>query len=44
VAYVFNVTAGDVVVNADSGSKTLRAHTVNARADVVTLTAVRPGP
>lgn len=44
VAYIFNLTAGDVIVSADSGSKTLRQHTVNARADVFTLTRVRPGP
>ena len=44
VAYVFNVAAGDVVVRADSGTKTLRAHTVNARADAVTITVVAPGP
>ncbi len=44
VAYVFNVTAGDVVVSAVSGANALRSHTVNARADVVTLTGVTPGP
>mgnify|MGYP000721106327 CR=1 FL=1 len=39
VAYVLNVTAGDVVVMASAGGHALRQHTVNARADVVTLTA-----
>ncbi|HXM39283.1 MAG TPA: hypothetical protein VN908_11575 [Gemmatimonadales bacterium] len=43
-AYVFNVAAGDVTVRADSGSKTLRAHIVNARADAITITAIAPGP
>lgn len=42
VAYVFNVTAGDVIVNAIGGGHPLRAHTVNARADAVTLTEVAP--
>jgi hypothetical protein len=44
VAYVLNVTAGDVVVMASAGGHALRQHTVNARADVVTLTAIAPGP
>lgn len=44
VAYVFNVAAGDVVVRANSGSMTLRQHTVNARANAVTITVVAPGP
>jgi hypothetical protein len=44
LAFVFNVAAGDVIVRADSGSKTLRAHTVNARADAITITAIAPGP
>jgi hypothetical protein len=42
VAYVFNVAAGDVIVSATGGGHVLRAHTINARADVVTLTEVRP--
>jgi hypothetical protein len=44
VAYVLNVTAGDVVVMASAGGHVLRQHTVNARADVITLTAIAPGP
>jgi hypothetical protein len=44
VAYILNVTAGDVVVSASATSHVLRSHTVNARADVVTLTGVTPGP
>jgi hypothetical protein len=42
VAYVFNVTPGDVIVSATGGGHVLRAHTVNARADAVTLTEVMP--
>ena len=42
VAYVFNVTAGNVTVQASSGGHTLRAHIVNARADVITLTVIQP--
>jgi hypothetical protein len=42
VAYVFNVTAGNVTVQANGGGHTLRQHVVNARADAVTLTEVAP--
>ena len=42
VAYVFNVAAGDVIVSANGGGHVLRAHTVYARADAVTLTEVMP--
>jgi len=42
VAYVFNVTAGDVVVHANASGHTLRQHTVNARANAFTLTAIQP--
>jgi hypothetical protein len=42
VAYVFNVTAGNVTVRANGGGNTLRAHVVNARADLVTLTEIQP--
>lgn len=42
VAYVFNVAAGNVTVNARAGSRVLRGHVVNARADAVTLTEVAP--
>ena len=44
VAYVLNVTAGDVVVSGALTGHTLRSHTVNARADVVTITGLAPGP
>ncbi len=42
VAYVFNVPAGDVTVQATAGSHTLREHVVNARADVITTTVLQP--
>ena len=42
VAYVFNVTAGNVTVQANGGGHTLFQHVVNARADVVTLTEIQP--
>jgi hypothetical protein len=42
VAYVFNVAAGNVTVQANGGGHTLRQHVVNARADVVTLTEIQP--
>lgn len=42
VAYVFNVPAGNVTVQANGGGHTLRSHVVNARADVVTLTEIQP--
>lgn len=42
VAYIANVTAGNVRVQANGGGHTLRAHTVTARGDVITLTEIRP--
>jgi hypothetical protein len=42
VAYVFNVTPGNVTVQASSHGHALRAHVVNARADAVTLTEIQP--
>jgi hypothetical protein len=42
IAYVANVTAGDVIVKATASGHTLRQHTVNARADAITLTEIRP--
>ena len=42
VAYVFNVPAGDVTVDADAGGQSLREHVINARADVVSTTVVAP--
>jgi hypothetical protein len=44
IGYAFNVTAGDVVVAAQTTGHVLRAHTVAARTDGITLTAVTPGP
>ena len=41
-AYVFNVTAGSVVVHAKVGSMDLRAVTLDARAGVVTTCAIEP--
>lgn len=42
IAYVFNVTAGNVTVQANGGGHSLRSHIVNARADAVTLTEIQP--
>jgi hypothetical protein len=42
VAYVFNVAAGNVTVQANGGGHTLRQHVLNARADVITLTEIQP--
>jgi len=42
IGYIANVTAGDVVVRATASGHTLRQHTVNARADAITLTEIRP--
>ena len=42
VAYVLNVAAGTVTVQANGGGHTLRQHIVNARADAVTLTEIQP--
>jgi hypothetical protein len=42
VAYIANVTAGDVTVQATASGHTLRQHIVNAHADAITLTEIRP--
>jgi hypothetical protein len=42
VAYVLNVAAGNVTVQASGGGHTLRQHIVTARADVATLTEIQP--
>jgi len=42
IGYIANVTAGDIVVRATASGHTLRQHTVNARADAITLTEIRP--
>jgi hypothetical protein len=42
LAYVFNTTAGNVQVGASVGGMTFRAHTLNARANVITTTVVQP--
>ena len=42
VAYVFNVTPGNVTVHATASGHTLRQHVVNARADAVVLTQIQP--
>ena len=42
VAYVANVTAGNVTVQANASGHALRQHIVNARADAVTLTEIQP--
>ena len=42
VAYIANVMAGNVTVQATASGHTLRAHTVNARADAITLTEIQP--
>ena len=42
VAYIANVTAGNVTVMATVSGHTLRQHVVNARADALTLTAIQP--
>ena len=39
---VANVAAGNVTVQATAGGHTLRQHVVNARADVITVTEIRP--
>jgi hypothetical protein len=41
-AYIFNLTPGTVNVRATVNGMTLRAHDVNARANVVTTTAIQP--
>lgn len=42
IAYIANVTAGDVTVMSSAGGHTLRQHVVNARGDAITLTEIRP--
>src|SRR6266446_480396 len=42
IAYIANVAAGNVTVQASASGHTLRQHVVNARADVITLTEIRP--
>ena len=42
VAYIANVTAGNVTVQATASGHTLRQHIVNARADAITLTEIQP--
>jgi len=42
VAYIFNVAAGNVTVMSTASGHALRQHTVNARADVITLTEIQP--
>lgn len=44
LAYLVNVPAGDVEVNATSGGQDLLAHTVAAVPDEVTTTIILPGP
>jgi hypothetical protein len=42
VAYIANVAAGNVTVQATASGHTLRQHVVNARADAITLTEIHP--
>lgn len=42
VAYIANVAAGNVTVQATASGRALRQHVIDARADVITLTEVRP--
>ncbi len=42
VAYVFNVAAGNVTVQANGGGHTLRQHVVNARVNAITVTEIQP--
>jgi hypothetical protein len=42
IAYIANVAAGDVTVQASASGHALRSHVVNARADVITLTQIQP--
>jgi hypothetical protein len=42
VAYIANVAAGNVTVQATASGHTLRQHVVNARADAITLTEIQP--
>jgi len=42
VAYIANVAPGNVTVQATASGHTLRQHTVNARANAITLTEIQP--
>ncbi len=42
VAYIANVAAGNVTIQASAGGHTLRSHIVNARANAITLTQIQP--
>jgi len=42
VAYIANVAAGNVTVQATASGHTLRQHVVNARANAITLTEIQP--
>jgi hypothetical protein len=42
VAYIANVTAGNVTVKSTASGHTLRQHVVNARGDAITLTEIQP--
>lgn len=42
VAYIANVTAGNVTVQANASGHALRQHIVNARAGAITLTEIQP--
>jgi hypothetical protein len=42
VAFVANVTAGNVTIMATASGHTLRQHVVNAAADAITLTEIQP--
>ncbi len=42
VAYIANVAAGNVTVQATASGHTLRQHVVDARADAITLTEIQP--
>ena len=42
VAYIANVGPGNVTVQATASGHTLRQHTVNARANAITLTEIQP--
>ncbi|HEV8382398.1 MAG TPA: hypothetical protein VGQ29_12470 [Gemmatimonadales bacterium] len=42
IAYIANVTAGNVTVQSTASGHTLRQHVVNARADAITVTQIQP--
>ncbi|HWC74974.1 MAG TPA: hypothetical protein VG454_13645 [Gemmatimonadales bacterium] len=42
VAYIFNVAAGNVTIMGTASGHALRQHVVNARADAITLTELKP--